>query len=87
MKLTAKIHPQTVTAHVNAPTLSTGFDKVVVRKAVERDPYTGGYEITPTTEEQILVTRGMRMTDDIVVKRIPQNYGQITWSGLGIRVS
>lgn len=49
--------------------------------------YSGSVEVTPTTEEQVLQTQGKHLGEDIVIKPIPSNYGLITWSGLGIRVS
>ena len=35
------------------------------------DPYIGEYEVTPQLDEQILSTKGYRMTDDVTVHRIP----------------
>lgn len=51
------------------------------------DPYDGEYSWVPTSHEQIIPIAGLSAVKDIVVKPIPQNYGLITWSGLGIRVS
>ena len=50
-------------------------------------PYSGAYEVTPSQERQRLSTGGKVLTADIIVDAIPQNYGLITWSGLGIKVS
>lgn len=33
--------------------------------------YNGDYEVTPTAYEQSLETKGLRMTDDVIVNEIP----------------
>ena len=65
--------------------ISTG--KQIVRDYVERDPYTGDYTLTPSAETQIIPTNGLRMTDNITVNPIPNNYGLITWNGTILTVS
>ena len=40
----------------------------------DRDPYEGSYAVTPTEEAQTLETDGLRMTDDIIVAPIPEQY-------------
>lgn len=50
-------------------------------------PYTGDYQITPTSERQILHTEGKSMTGDLVIDPIPNNYGLITWNGSTLTVS
>lgn len=49
--------------------------------------YEGTYTVTPSGSEQILNTKNMRMTDNITVEPIPNNYGLITWNGSYITVS
>jgi len=49
--------------------------------------YTGEYVVTPSDEQQTLETAGKILKQNVVIEPIPQNYGLITWSGLGIRVS
>ena len=51
------------------------------------DPYEGAYEVTPTTEAQILPTALKNLTDNIVINPIPSNYGLITWDGSTLTVS
>ena len=53
----------------------------------DANKYTGEYAVTPSAEQQILETAGKVLKENVVVEPIPQNYGLITWSGLGIRVS
>ena len=36
--------------------------------------YTGDYEVTPSLEEQTLLTNGKRMEDDVTVHQIPVTY-------------
>ena len=72
---------------VQPPSMATGFGNPIARDYVERDPYTGDYTITPSAEEQVLETRNLRMTDNITINPIPNNYGLITWNGSTITVS
>lgn len=51
------------------------------------DVYEGSYEYTPTNDTQIVEAKNMTLADNIVINPIPSNYGLISWSGLGIRVS
>lgn len=87
MKLTATFQPQKVDVQVNATDMGITMGTPVARDYVERDPYTGDYTITPSAEGQTLATRNLRMTDNITVNPIPQNYGLITWNGSYLTVS
>ena len=87
MKLTASFQPQKVDVQVNTTDMGITMGTPVARDYVERDPYTGNYTVTPSAEEQILATRNLRMTDNITVNPIPQNYGLITWNGSYLTVS
>ena len=51
------------------------------------NPYSGEYEVTPTTEEQTLATAGKTLARDVVVAPIPRNYGLITYNGSVLTVS
>ena len=51
------------------------------------EDYQGETTITPSQEEQVLHTAGMRVREDIVIAAIPENYGLVTWSGSVITVS
>ena len=50
-------------------------------------PYTGEYEVTPSSETQILRTDGKTMGRDVVINPVPNNYGLITWNGATLTVS
>lgn len=53
-------------------------------RVVEREPaptYEGEYRVTPSEEEQVLSTRGLKMRDNVTVAPIPTNYGRIAWNG------
>lgn len=50
-------------------------------------PYTGSYEVTPSSTEQVLGTELRTMSRNLVVKPIPSNYGLITYNGSIITVS
>lgn len=49
--------------------------------------YSGPYTFTPTTDAQTISIEGRTASHDIIVEAIPSNYGLISWSGSGIRVS
>lgn len=76
----------------NRVRLSVGQGSTVRLKASEGRPvypsaYEGATEVTPSAEEQVLLTGGLFVTDHITVKPIPSNYGLITWDGSTITVS
>ena len=87
MKLTATFLPQTLNIEVNPQTMGVGFGTPVARDYVERDPYTGDYTITPSSETQVFRTKNKRMTDNITVNPIPSDWGHISWSGSVLTVS
>lgn len=49
--------------------------------------YTGRYEVTPSSETQVLPTANRIAHQNIVVNPIPSNYGLITWNGSTLTVS
>lgn len=65
--------------------ITTG--KQIAREYVEVLPYEGEYEVTATNEIQILPTRNLRMTADLLINPIPSNYGRIDWNGQYLTVS
>ena len=86
--MNVEIKPQSVSVSVGSGGgVSIGTGTPVVRELVERDPYEGSYEVTPSADEQVLETKHLRMTDNVTIKPIPQNYGLITWNGTVITVS
>ncbi len=88
MKLVAYIQqPAPVVVAINPPAMDVDFGNPIARDYVERDPYEGDYEITPTTELITLETKNKRMTDHVRINPIPSNYGLITWNGSTLTVS
>lgn len=73
------------TAVLTAPVQIEGT--LTVPSAVGVDPYTGDYEVTPTTAEQTLYTNTKYMTANVVINPIPSNYGLIGWNGSVLTVS
>lgn len=73
----------------------TPANKQVLKVAVKNSyviqgggsPYSGPYEITPSSEEQQIHAAGQYLEQDLVVKAIPNNYGLITYNGSIITVS
>lgn len=45
--------------------------KELQQVAADREHYTGAYEVTPSTEQQMLETKDLVMDDDVTVKKIP----------------
>ena len=82
-----EILPPSVTVTANPPSVGISVGTPIARDFVERDPYTGSYTITPSAEAQTLLTKDLRMTDNLTVDPIPSNYGLITWNGSVITVS
>ena len=60
---------------------------ITVGGAHDWPEYSGSYEITPGEETQTLATAETVVTDNIIIKPIPANYGLITWDGSVITVS
>lgn len=81
------IQPQSISVSVKAQAALVSTGTPVARDFVERDPYTGDYTVTPSSETQTLQTNNLRMTDNITIEPIPNNYGLITWNGSVITVS
>ena len=64
-------------------------ESVSVKSGVIADgvPYTGTCEVTPSREEQVLMTSGLLMPRNVVINPIPSNYGLVTWDGSTITIS
>lgn len=87
MKLTAVFKPtQVISVSVNADTMGVTLDTPVVKEYVDVQTYTGEYEVTPSAETQTLNTEGLRLTRNVTVNPIPQNYGLITYNGAVLTV-
>ena len=50
-------------------------------------PYQGTYEFTPGDEEQTVQTEGRVLLQDIVIHKVPQNYGRVSWNGSVISIT
>ena len=87
MRLKASFTPQTLTVSFNNTKANISTSSQITRDFVDREPYTGAYEVTPSQETQTLETYNKRMTDNVTINPIPSNYGLITWNGAFITVS
>ena len=56
-------------------------------RAVQLPAYPGPYIVMPGPEAQVLQTSGLRMTGDVTVAPVPNNYGLIEWNGSRLRIS
>ena len=84
MAIRLKVKEQTVRFRITS-------DKFIL-KATEGIPiypetYTGETSVTPSEEEQVLLTNGLYVPSNITVAPIPSNYGKITYNGSTILVS
>lgn len=87
MRLKASFTPQTLTVSFNNTQANISTSSQITRDFVDRDPYTGAYEVTPSGETQTLETENKRMTGNVTINPIPSNYGLITWNGSILTVS
>ncbi len=55
----------------------------IVTKVIGQDlpTYTGATDVTPSDDEQVLLTSDRVVTNNIVINPIPDNYGRLLWVG------
>ena len=87
MRLTATFQPQTLRVSFDPAQFGVQTSSQITRDYVDREPYEGAYEVTPSSETQVLETNNLRMTGNVTINPIPNNYGLITWNGSIITVS
>ena len=63
----------------NSVQVSFGVSTQIVTSTVP--DYDGPYDFTPSSELQTIETVGFRMTDNVTINPIPNNYGRIAWNG------
>ena len=89
------IEPEHITATLSSRqslsgTLNTKSCQLtaVVSRDSSMPQYTGEYEaVSRYQEDYVLETAGYAMTQNVVIKRIPKNYGLISWNGAVLTVS
>ena len=73
----------TVTAQAFAPAVTVNRQSITpamsVAMPIEVPEYDGPYEVTPQPEDQILRTGQKILTEDMIVKAIPKEYGLVTY--------
>lgn len=75
----------TLSGHVSGKSTLKG--EVQIYNASAPPDYTGGYEVTPSQQEQTLPTANTMLARNIIVHSIPNYYGLITWDGATLTVS
>ena len=85
--LTATFIQPTLNVGISPQVMGVSMEVPVAREYVERPAYEGPVSVTPSADLQVLQTKDLRMTENITVNPIPQNYGLITWNGSTITVS
>lgn len=70
---------------LESETFETVFDGITY--PVYPETYHGEYDIVPTTEKQVLDTKFLTMADNVIIEKIPDCYGLISWNGSRLRIS
>ena len=70
----------------NLVTACDGEEGIIIQYDSHSE-YIGSYEITPTTEEQIIQIANMIASQNIKINPIPSNYGLVTWNGSALTIS
>jgi len=81
------VNPQRVGISAVAEDLNAVIGLPIIRELSGGEIYDGDYSISPTTADQTFQTYGKLMAHDLVVEKIPSNYGLITWNGSVLTVS
>lgn len=85
----------TFTISFSSPQVGISFDSggmdieagnQIIREYIDVPAYEGPYSVTPSEETQVLSGRNKKMTEDIVVNPIPDNYCRFLWDGTSITV-
>ncbi len=85
-RIGVKNAPEQTVGAANSPVRIVGV-KNNYRIVMGADPYEGAYEVTPSSEKQILQTADKHTMENIVVNPIPKNYGLITYNGYELTIS
>ena len=56
--------------------------RIYVSAEYQNEAYTGPYEVEPSSEEQILLTKEKNMAEDLIIRPIP--YAEVTNTSQGI---
>ena len=84
MAIRLRVKEQTVRFRVSSDSFRL---RVTEGVPIYPETYTGATEVTPSEEEQVLLTNGLYVPSNITVAPIPSNYGRITYNGSVITVS
>lgn len=64
--------------------VSVGVDTTITASIV--DHYEGPVTVTPSDQEQTLLTAGLMVDEDVVIQPVPNTYGRILWDGVALMV-
>lgn len=84
MAIRLRVKEQTVSFRVSSDSFRL---RATEGAPIYPETYTGAMEVTPSAEEQVLLTKGLMMPDHVHINPIPSNYGLITYNGSIITVS
>ena len=85
--ITVDIKEPKIEVCVDIPSVTIKPGAQIIRDTGDVPIYHGPYTVTPTQQEQTLNTHGYLLTGNVTVKKIPENYGLITWNGSVLTVS
>lgn len=72
--MNVKIQPQSISVSAQQAELAVTTGEQIARDVEPIDPYTGSYTVTPSETAQVLETDGLKMTDDVTVEAVSDNY-------------
>lgn len=73
LPVSISVEASKVELEITADTANLEFtsDKQIAREYTDRDPYEGPYQVAPGQDDNVIHTDGLRMTDDLVVQKVP----------------
>lgn len=85
--MNVNVKPANISVEIGSAKVTASTGMPIIKEYVECPTYDGTYEVTPSSEVQTMEVKDKRMTDNIIINPIPQNYGLITWNGSFLTVS
>ena len=82
MKISVSLGKPSVSVSIGAPAVGVSTGTPIAREYVERPAYEGDYDVVPSEEGTVLQTKDQRMTDDVRIAPIPNNYARMSWNGV-----
>ena len=78
---------QEIPMQISASNVQLPFKLGASYAVISGEAYDGSYNVTPSTETQVLYTKDKVMQDNVTIAPIPSDWGHITWNGSVLTVS